>query len=77
MIGRIRPMDGLLVMSLAIAKKPMTASMVFELKKAIFQLSKTKNLPIYAETTVPHLQKPFKTLGFEVYHEMKHPVMIL
>ena len=72
-VKNIRPKEGLLGMALGIEEKPMSTATIFELKNAVFDLSKAKNLPIYAETTVPRLMKLYKLLGFEVYHEMKHP----
>jgi hypothetical protein len=73
LVSAIRPHGGLLGMALAIDEKPMTTATIFELKKSVFDLSKSENLPIYAETTVPRLLKLYQVLGFQVYHEMKHP----
>lgn len=73
LVANIRPKEGLLGMALAMEGKNMTIATIFELKKAVFELSKTQKLPIYAETTVPRLLKLYQTLGFEIYHEMKHP----
>ena len=40
----------------------------FELKNEVINLAKSKNLPIYLETSVPENVKLYERFGFEVYH---------
>ncbi len=72
-VATIRPKEGLLGMALGVIENKMTTATIFEMKRTVFEVSKAKNLPIYAETTVPRLLKLYKALGFEIYRDMKHP----
>lgn len=73
LVATIRPKEGLLGMALGVEENQITTATIYEIKRTVFELSKAKNLPIYAETTVPRLLKLYKIVGFELYHEMKHP----
>lgn len=70
---KYRPKTGFYGAVLAIKNDKFQWETRFELKKEIFILFKTLNLPVYAETTNRRIYLLYKKLGFSKYYEMNHP----
>lgn len=69
----IRPPKGLFGMALAIADNAQRMQTAFEIKKTFATLTKDKQQPVYAETTLPRIKRLYQSIGFEEYTSLQHP----